>query len=561
MIKLMLVCRRWRAHLSRYRCALIACLCCGFSQASAESVDSDPHSSPKLVVILSIDQLRRDRLGEATSGGLNRLVNRGRIFVEAQLAHAISTTCPGHASILTGLNPSRHGLPSNTFVDRETGQVRYCVADDDPAHQTFGGQGGRSPLQMRASTLGDWSKQKNPDDRVFALAGKDRSAITMGGKHADGAYWFDRSQGRFTTSGYYHEKMPEFLDRFNGVDPLQGGLLSDLPEYWEHGNASSREDDFEGEDRRFKRVSGHPLKKGDLETVAKQIYSSPFLDKATIALARVLVEEKSLGQGAGTDYLAIGLSATDTLGHLYGPRSAEALDALRRLDLWLGELFVYLDERLGQSGYVVVLTADHGVAELPEWRLADQRMTCPEKSGRVEPESFFFGFYWHLYKSFSFPFGDPRELVQLDGGHIFVREDGLRAQGLDRRSVVLELQNYLQGLPEIERAWSIGEIERATDGAGLLLKRSLVADRAADILVELAEGCLISGLGTTHGSHHDYDRDIPIIFYGPRIEPGRVAGPAFSIDIAPTLGNYLGIKPDVDLDGMILPLRSVDGSH
>jgi len=538
----------------------IVCLSWVFGQASvsAEPLDADQDSSPSLVVVLSIDQLRRDRLGEATSGGLNRLVSQGRVFLEGQLAHAISTTCPGHASILTGQNPNRHGLPSNTFVDRETGRVRYCVADDDPGHQTFGGRGGRSPLQMRASTLGDWSKQKNPDDRVFAVAGKDRSAITMAGKHADGVYWFDRSQGRFTTSGYYHDKIPAFLDRFNGIDPLEDGLMSGFPEYWEHGNASEREDDFEGEDIRFMRVSGHPIKQGDLETVAKQVYSSPFLDAVTIALARTLIEEKSLGRGAGTDYLAIGLSATDTLGHLYGPRSAEALDALQRLDTWLGDLLDFLDERLGQTGYAVVLTADHGVAELPEWRLADARMTCPAKKGRIEPSSFFTGFYWHLYKTFSFPFDDPRDLVQLDGGHIFVREEGLLALEIDRDSVVQELQNYLQALPEVEKAWSIDEIERATDGTGLLLQRSLVSDRAADVIVEIAEGCLISALGTTHGSHHDYDRNIPIIFYGPGIEPGRIPGPAFSIDIAPTLSDYLGLTPDGELAGVPLPLRSVD---
>ena len=92
----------------------------------------------------------------------------------------------------------------------------------------------------------------------------------------------------------------------------------------------------------------------------------------------------------------------------------------------------------------------------------------------------------------------------------------------------------------------------------MLLQRSLVSDRAADVMVEIAEGCLISALGTTHGSHHDYDRDIPIIFYGPGIEPGRVSGPAFSIDIAPTLSDYLGLTPDGELAGAVLPLRGLD---
>jgi len=161
---------------------------------------------------------------------------------------------------------------------------------------------------------------------------------------------------------------------------------------------------------------------------------------------------------------------------------------------------------------------------------------------------------WHLYKTFTWPFGDPRRLLSLEGGHLYVPEAGLSEFGLTRGAVVTEMITYLESKPEIEKAWRVEALANASGELAESMQRSIVLDRMGDVLVQMGEGCLVDELGTTHGSPHNYDRDIPIVFYGAGIEPGKVPGSAHSIDIAATLAHYLGVEPSTPLDGVVLDL-------
>ena len=49
------------------------------------------------------------------------------------------------------------------------------------------------------------------------------------------------------------------------------------------------------------------------------------------------------------------------------------------------------------------------------------------------------------------------------------------------------------------------------------------------------------GKGTTHGSHHDYDTHVPLLYWGPGFEPGVSSAPSAPYDLAPTLARRLGL--------------------
>jgi len=526
------------------------------AEDEGESIDKAiaPFKEPKLVVVIAVDQLRRDRLLEAVDGGLKRLVDGGRRFANGSIAHALTTTCPGHAVVMTGLNPESHGIPDNTFYDRLEGKVRYCVEDDDAGARVLGGSLGRSPKNLQATTLGDWLKEANGVSRVMSVSGKDRAAITMAGQAPDQVFWYDKTQGRFTSSGYYAPVLPEYVRRFNGTDPTADGFMRGFPSHWTHSEGRHRVDDFQGEDPRYGRVSGHPIRSGSFDAIAEQVYYSPFLDQATLELARLMIDEEQLGRGDEVDLLTISLSATDTIGHLYGPRSAEAEDALVRLDQDLGRFMTHLDETVGSDQYWLVITADHGVAELPEYTSTEGTLECPTETGRLEPESLYLGLAWHIYSRFTWPFGHPESLVALDRGHLVVQEEGLERFDVSKAAVLDELSRYLETYPEIERVWSLDELQDASDEMAIRIRKSWVEARSGDLFVQLKKGCLIDAIGTTHGSPYDYDLDIPILFYGQGIAPGVVDGSAYSVDIAATLASYLNVMPDHKLDGVVLDL-------
>jgi predicted AlkP superfamily pyrophosphatase or phosphodiesterase len=58
----------------------------------------------------------------------------------------------------------------------------------------------------------------------------------------------------------------------------------------------------------------------------------------------------------------------------------------------------------------------------------------------------------------------------------------------------------------------------------------------------------------THGSAHDYDARVPILFWGTGIRGGPRDGEARVVDMAPTLASWLGVRPLETLDGRVLPL-------
>ena len=120
---------------------VLALLIGGVGPALAEPASE----APRLVIVLVIDQLRRDRLDAELPGGLGRLAREGRVYLDGVLDHARTETCPGHMSIATGRHPGPVGVPGNSHVSRESGRDVYCVADASEGAAVHGGKGGRSP--------------------------------------------------------------------------------------------------------------------------------------------------------------------------------------------------------------------------------------------------------------------------------------------------------------------------------------------------------------------------------------------------------------------------------
>ncbi|MFU8816241.1 MAG: alkaline phosphatase family protein [Pseudomonadales bacterium] len=520
---------------------LLICLAatCGIAHADGD---------PRLVVVIAVDQLRNDRLTAELPGGLGRLLRGGRRFVDSSVDHGLTTTCPGHAVLTTGVHPGRAGIPGNRYVDRADWRNRYCVDDDDDAYRVIGGSANRSPGLLRASDLGDWLRAAHPEAKVFSVGGKDRSAIMMGGRKPDGVFWFEPDLLAFTSSGYYAEALPGYVAAFNA------GLKERLPLQWHHGPGSVRPDDFPGESTTNRRTSGHPVAAG--KHPGRQIQQSPFVDDATFDLAQQLITGERLGNGAGPDLLTIALAALDTVGHLYGPLSAEAEDTLQRLDARLAVFLDELDTRFGADNYLVALSADHGVTDLPEWSLHQGTNRCPVAGSRLSYASLVTRVYGRIYWRHTFPFDAPTSLMRIADSQVYVNANYLRDRDMNPTEVLASLKQIFESTPGVKAAWTLDEVATGTDEAARLLRNSVVPGRSGDLFIQLHPDCMIGSTGTTHGSLYPPDRSVPLLFYGSGVVPGADATPARSVDLAPTVAHHIGIAAPRDLDGAALPLTA-----
>jgi Type I phosphodiesterase / nucleotide pyrophosphatase len=503
-------------------------------------------TAPRLILFVSVDQMRADYLERFESlwtGGFRRLVDESVSFVETRHEHAVTTTSPGHASLVTGAYPSRHGIIDNEWWDANEGDEVYSVADAD---------GERSPRRLRATALGDWMKGANPESRVFAIAGKDRAAILMGGLKADGAYWFERSKGRLASSAFYGGKAkpawfgeaertagaarwfarpwepttaaqgvladPTWRERLRLVEPAQGAFANAFPHV------------------------GGGLTPVPTEAFYRAFYGSPMLDALTAAGAIQLLRAEKLGGDGVVDLLAVSFSAVDTVGHTFGPDSPEMLDTLLRLDESLGRLLEAVDAQVGLEHTLIALSADHGVVPLPEAsqllgrpgrRLTDVELLCFQGLGtRLEAR-----------------FGAD----DLVDEHWRIDVQKLRRAKVERVRLEAAVQEELAGCAEVERVWARSELEAEpppSDPFGQLWARSLFPGRGPDFLIQWQEHYLaLRGSGTTHGTPYDDDMRVPWLLRLPQGTAGKVLVRAATVDIAPTLAGLVGVTVPSRIDG------------
>jgi hypothetical protein len=533
------------------------------SLAAARAEDQGP-AQPRLIVLLAIDQLRADRISAEQEGAFGRLVREGRHFTNASLKHAQTDTCPGHVTMLTGRHPSATGITGNSLIDRGGHRMIYCAEDDGIEGRILGRQAaaqpgdGRSPHLLRVDTLGDWlrlmTRKDGQKSKVYSVSPKDRSAIMLGGRRPDGAFWLDKASGRVTTSRYYMARLPSWVRGWN-----VGYLLSPVPPLWRYEPddipTGVHEDDFAGESQEFSRTSPHPVKPmGDSPGSLQAFLASPHADRRTLDFARALVIEEDLGTDDAVDLLAIGLSGTDFIGHRYGPWSQESANALASLDERLGRFLRFLEQRAGKGRLLVVLTADHGVMPLPEAFRA-KRSTCPVAGARVSTK----GLHAELKKHLDEGFGAGRGRWYMSSKfNLVFGADRARAAGVDVAAVIDAAAAHLGTRPGIARVWRREEIERAApdDAMAQLYRNSLAEGREPDLVIQPAYGCYFSGYleGTGHGTPYDYDREVPLVFFGAGVEQGVDDRAAATVDIAPTIAAHIGLRAPAGLDGRVLPL-------
>lgn len=494
---------------------------------------------PKLIVAISVDQLSADLFElyrPHFTGGLKRLVG-GVVYRNGYQAHGTTETCPGHAAILTGAHPARNGIIANHWIDFAAPRADkdiYCAEDE---RLSAPGGGPRiSAAHLRVPTLGDRMKRADPRSRTVAVGGKDRSAVMMGGQAADQIWWWNN--GRFVSNAASPASVAERVNQ-----AVAAAIGRARPPLVPPGFCGERDRaiPLPGGNNvgtfRFARAAGDAAGFG----------GSPELDAATLTMAAALVDQLQLGRGPAPDLLAIGLAATDFVGHRYGNGGVEMCLQLMSLDSDLGG-FLRLLDGMGLD-YLVVLTADHGGQDIPErQRLEgkapaarlDPALTRDRIGGEVArrlrlPGPIFVG-DWYLTPTV--PPGRRDEALALAG-------QLLRAHP-QIHSVYDAAQVAAHPIPRTPpESWSV--LDRLRASYDPTRSPDLFVVYQPDVTPIPAPG---QGAIATHGSVWDHDRKVPILFWWPGAVPEQRSASAMTVDIMPTLAGLLGIPaPPREIDG------------
>ena len=515
--------------------------------AAASTATAQPAPAPKLTVVISVDQLSSDLFDEYApmlQGGFARL-RQGTVYPHAYQGHAASETCPGHSTILTGARPARNGIIANVWYDlsqARSDKAVYC-AEDERVAGTSSVAYTVSPLHLKVPTLGEYMKRQWPGSRTVAVAGKDRAAVMMSGQRPDQRWYWN---GKTYETDLKGAAIPQSLISARTAiaalvaqpqAPLEPPALC---------SAKAQDVPVAG--------GGKPVGAGRFERAAGDLAlfrASPAFDGATLALAAGLVREMKLGKGGVPDLLAVGLSATDYVGHRYGSGGQEMCLQLLSLDRDLGDFLAFLDREVGD--YSVVLTADHGGKDIPERERAAGVAGAARVDSAISASN--------VGKALATKFGLPGSLLYGSNfGDIYV--DRAAAMGQRGRVLAAAMAIY-RAHPQVAAVFTHDQLLRTaipitTPDKWTLIERarsSFDASRSGDFVVLLKKDITPiadtkGGYVATHGSVWDYDRRVPIIFWRASYGAKAIDQPVETIDILPTIAASMGLA---------LPAGAVDG--
>jgi predicted AlkP superfamily pyrophosphatase or phosphodiesterase len=496
-----------------------------------------PASKPKLVVAIAIDQFRYDyltRFRDSYHAGFARMLENGAVFTDAHYLHYLTVTAIGHSTFLSGAPPSLSGIVGNEWYDRETAHSVTSVSD--PTAQLLGGRPGEtgsSPRRLLVSTIGDELKISGKGNKVIGISIKDRSAILPAGHMADGAYWFDGATGNWVSSTYYFADLPAW------VKDVDQGRPAD-----QYRNAEWMPVDAKPGEHAFQKMGATADAKfyGSLD-------ASPFGNEMIESLAERSVSAEQLGKHSGADLLAVSFSSNDYVGHAKGPDSPEVRDISIRTDRLLGKLFDYLDSQVGRDNWLFILTADHGVAPIPEVNVARKM-----PGGRVDNASLIAT----AENALSAKFGAGKWIVSRGTPPIYLNRELIREKKLDEDEVERVAAQALRDAPHVLRVYTREQIVngRATgDAVAQAVNYGFYGSRSGDLFVLLDPYYLAgeaNSTGTNHGTPFNYDTHVPIVFMGAGIHPGDYHRKVWVNDIAPTLATILGIEEPSGSIGNVL---------
>jgi len=503
-----------------------------------------PPDKPRLVIGIIVEQLRYDQLerlwNDFPDNGLKRMVSEGTYYRNASVDYLSTQAAPGFATISTGASPSAHGITSDTWFHPFNDQMIFCV--QDPEASPVGGSfetGLFSPANLLSSTFADELQMASCGRaKVYGIGIREMGAIITAGHAADGAFWYDDRTGTWMTSTYYATRLPEWLMDLNAM--LMPGQYLNNP--WEtlidpslypgcQIDSSSLEIGFDGQ-------TWFPYDLKKLSTRGKLLnttrdYSvlreTPFADDFTTDLALRLIDNEQLGQDEVTDYLAITYSATDYIGHRFGPSSVESTDAILRLDRNIARLLEKIDKSLGKKNVLVYFVSAHGVSEIP----------AVLEQSRIPSGYFRLNQSLQLLRSYlNAVYGQGDWVRGFFDNQIFLNRALIEDADISLEEIQKKVARFMVQFSGVAAAVPTTAFEMSDFAGGLLLKmnNNFSQQRSGDVMIALNPGWIEKTDNVTgHNSPYEYDSHVPLIWFGWTASRSSITRSITTRDIAVTL--------------------------
>jgi predicted AlkP superfamily pyrophosphatase or phosphodiesterase len=509
-----------------------------------------PPDKPKLVIGIVVEELNYNQLekfhDKLSENGIKKLINEGTYFKNASYEYLLTQSAPGHATIATGAEPSFHGITSDNWYTPLKNELINCTKD--VSVNSVGGSfesGLHSPVNLLVSTFSDeLAIATNKKAKVFGVGLKESSAIFSAGHTANAAYWFDNTTGTWMSSSYYISALPDWVNDFNAMkfsDTYMNSTWNLLRPAKDYADCLPDSNSFE---IGFNNINYFPydlkkLRPGNTFS-SKNDYSllreTPFGNSLTTNFAIRLIQKERLGKDDVTDYLSICYSATDYIGHRFGPSSVEMGDAILRLDDDIKNLLTFINDSIGKKNVLIYFTAAHGISEIP---------AVLEKN-RIPSGYFQQNQALQLLRSYlNAIYGEGEWVKGYSERQIFLNRTLIEDARLSLDDVQKKVARFLVQFTGVEAAYPYSAFEANDFGNGNLKRiiNNFSPQRSGDVIVILNPGWVekVNDFVTNYNSPYEYDSHVPLIWYGWTVNRATVTRQVNITDIAATLSTLCKI--------------------
>jgi predicted AlkP superfamily pyrophosphatase or phosphodiesterase len=514
-----------------------------------------PPDKPKLVIGIVVEELKydqlekfRDKLGD---DGIKKLINEGTYFKNASFQYMLTQSAPGHATIATGAEPSVNGITSDDWYVPLKNELINCSKDINV--NSVGGSfesGMHSPVNLLVSTFSDeLVLSTNRRAKVFGVGLRESSAIFSAGHAANAAYWYDNTTGTMMSSSYYLKELPTWVNDFNAMkfsEVYLNSTWSLLKPERDYADCLPDSNKFE---KGFNGINFFPydLKKIRTKSGARDyslLRETPFGNSYTTDFAIRLIKNERLGKHDATDYISICYSATDYIGHRFGPSSVEMGDAILRLDDDIKNLLTFVNDSIGKKNVLIYFTAAHGISEIPEVL----------EMNRIPSGYFQQNQALQLLRTYlNAVYGEGNWVKGYSERQIFLNRTLIEDARLSLDEVQKKVARFLVQFTGVEAAYPYSAFEANDFGTGNLKRivNNFSPLRSGDVIVVLNPGWVekVSDFVTNHNSPYEYDTHVPLIWYGWTVNRATVTRQVNMTDIAATLSTLCKIPYPNACDG------------
>lgn len=512
----------------------------GFSQV--ETII--PADKPKLVVAIVVEQMRQDYIDRFWDNfgqkGFKKLAINGTYCQNANFNYSLTQTAPGYATIVTGTEPSEHGIVSDYWFNPLTGVKEICIVDSK--YKAVGekyADGGFSPRNIFSTTFSDEAKLFNRGkSKILSVSLSQYGAVLSAGFTADAAYWMDIKTGKWISSSYYLEQLPQWVNDLNSKNMPQEYLSREwqpILEIDKYNEVLPDSSEYEfGIDGVYKVFPYNYTNIRKTLPDFELMYMIPEGNTHTTDLAVAAIYNENLGQDGNTDFLFVNYSVSENIGRLYGPQSIEVQDLFLRLDKDIGHLIDVIEETVGKNNVLIYLTSNHGIAETPQY-LIDNKMPA----GNFKQH-----YILALLKSYlKAIYGEGDWILDYSNNQIFlnkilIEDSQIPIDEFQERVIAFIINSG--GISHAISATQFGNV-MFRQGMPLKMQNSFNQKRSGDIMISLKSGWIDDlPYATNHNSGYKYDTNVPLIFYGWKVKKQKLYYDINMTDIAPTISMILG---------------------